>query len=148
MMQPGFGPLWAGMSSFFVGVGMGLTSTAFIVSIQSAVSYDKRGAATASNMFMRNLGSTIGVALLGSILNSSLLNRLDDSGNSFTLESVNMILSIDSRAQLPEADKLVLQEALAFGLRNVYSIALLCALISFLLIFGLRGLKGVKRDVK
>lgn len=148
MMQPGFGPLWAGMSSFFVGVGMGLTSTAFIVSIQSAVSYDKRGAATASNMFMRNLGSTIGVALLGSILNSSLLNRLDDSGNSFTLESINMILSIDSRAQLPEADKLVLQEALAFGLRNVYSIALLCALISFLLIFGLRGLKGVKRDVK
>ncbi|WP_404466607.1 MDR family MFS transporter [Planococcus rifietoensis] len=147
-MQPGFGPLWAGMSSFFVGVGMGLTSTAFIVSIQSAVSYDKRGAATASNMFMRNLGSTIGVALLGSILNSSLLNRLDDSGNSLSLESVNSILSIDSRRQLPEADKLVLQEALAFGLRNVYSIAFLCALISFLLIFGLRGLKGVKPDVK
>ncbi|MBU9672223.1 MFS transporter [Planococcus sp. CP5-4] len=148
MMQPGFGPLWAGMSSFFVGIGMGLTSTAFIVSIQSAVSYDKRGAATASNMFMRNLGSTIGVALLGSILNSSLLSRLDDSGNNLSLESVNSILSIDSRLQLPEADKLVLQEALAFGLRNVYSIAFLCALVSFLLIFGLRGLKGVKPDVK
>lgn len=147
-MQPGFGPLWAGMSSFFVGVGMGLTSTAFIVSIQSAVPYDKRGAATASNMFMRNLGSTIGVALLGSILNSSLLKQLGGSGNSLSLESVNSILSIDSRGELPAADKLVLQEALAFGLRNVYSIAFLCALISFLLIFGLRGLKGVKRDVK
>ncbi|OED32823.1 MFS transporter [Planococcus maritimus] len=147
-MQPGFGPLWAGMSSFFVGVGMGLTSTAFIVSIQSAVSYDKRGAATASNMFMRNLGSTIGVALLGSILNSSLLNRLNDAGSRLSLESVNAILSMDSRAKLPEAEKQVLQEALAFGLRNVYSIAFLCALISVLLIFGLRGLKGVKPDVQ
>ena len=148
LMQPGFGPFWAGMSSFFVGVGMGLTSTAFIVSIQSAVSYDKRGAATASNMFMRNLGSTIGVALLGSILNSSLLNRLNDAGSSLSLDSVNSILSINSRAQLPEAEKQVLQEALAFGLRNVYGIAFLCALLSFLLIFGLRGLKGVKPDVK
>ncbi|MGM0897692.1 MAG: MDR family MFS transporter [Bacillota bacterium] len=147
-MQPGFGPLWAGMSSFFVGVGMGLTSTAFIVSIQSAVPYDKRGAATASNMFMRNLGSTIGVALLGSILNSSLLSRLNESGNSLTLESVNAILSIDSRMQLSIEDKLVLQEALAFGLRNVYSIAFICALISFMLIFGLRGLKGGKTNVK
>lgn len=147
-MRPEFGPLWAGMSSFFVGVGMGLTSTAFIVSIQSAVAYDKRGAATASNMFMRNLGSTIGVALLGSILNSSLLNRFQESGSSLTLESVNAILSIDSRAQLSADERFLMQEALAYGLSNVYSIAFLCALLSFLLIFGLRGLKGVKPDVK
>lgn len=148
VMQPEFGPLWAGMSSFFIGAGMGLTSTAFIVSIQSAVSYEKRGAATASNMFMRNLGSTIGVALLGSILNSSLLRHFEQNGSNFTLESVNAILSIDSRSRLPLEERIVLQEALAGGLQNVYSITFLCALLSFLLIFGLRGLKGVKADVK
>lgn len=148
LMQPSFGPLWAAASSFFVGVGMGLTSTAFIVSIQSAVSYDKRGAATASNMFMRNLGSTIGVALLGSILNSSLLHRFHGSNSDLGLDSVNAILSAESRSQLPAENSVLLQEALAFGLRNVYSVAFLCAMISFALIFGLRGLKGVKADVK
>ncbi|MBT2581786.1 MDR family MFS transporter [Planococcus sp. ISL-109] len=147
-MRPEFGPLWAGMSSFFIGAGMGLTSTAFIVSIQSAVSYEKRGAATASNMFMRNLGSTIGVALLGSILNSSLLKYFEQNGSSLTLESVNAILSAGSRSQLPMEERMMLQEALAFGLRNVYSLTFFCALLSFSLIFGLRGLKGVKPDVK
>ena len=148
LMRPEFGPLWAGMSSFMIGAGMGLTSTAFIVSIQSAVSYDKRGAATASNMFMRNLGSTIGVALLGSILNSSLLKYFNDNDSSLTLESVNAILSASSRSGLPAEERMMLQEALALGLQNVYSVTLLCALLSFMLIFGLRGLKGVKPDVK
>ncbi len=34
MMGAGSGPWWAAMASFFVGVGMGLTSTSFIVTIQ------------------------------------------------------------------------------------------------------------------
>ncbi|WP_416145017.1 MDR family MFS transporter [Planococcus koreensis] len=80
LMQASFGPWWAAMSSFFIGVGMGLTSTAFIVSIQSAVSYEQRGSATASNIFMRNLGSTIGAALLGSVLNVTLLNYFRSTG--------------------------------------------------------------------
>ena len=67
------GPLWAAVGSFFIGIGMGLTLTVFIVSIQSTVNWQQRGIATASNMFMRNLGNTIGAALLGGILNSRLI---------------------------------------------------------------------------
>ena len=72
------GPLWAAVGSFFVGFGMGLTSTAFIVSIQSTVSWQQRGIATAANMFMRNLGNTIGAALLGGILNNRLAHYLSE----------------------------------------------------------------------
>ncbi len=148
LMQPGFGPLWAAMSSFFIGVGMGLTSTAFIVTIQASVSYELRGSATASNMFMRNLGSTIGVALLGSILNSSLLRYFADNGKDYSLSSINDLLSVDSRAGI-SADALgFLQQALAGALQNVYLVTAFFALLSFILILGLRGQKGVKSSVK
>ena len=148
LMQPGFGPLWAAMSSFFIGVGMGLTSTAFIVTIQASVSYELRGSATASNMFMRNLGSTIGVALLGSILNSSLLRYFADNGKDYSLSSINDLLSVDSRAGI-SADALgFLQQALVGALQNVYLVTAFFALLSFILILGLRGQKGVKSSVK
>ncbi|ANU10397.1 drug resistance MFS-type transporter [Planococcus antarcticus DSM 14505] len=148
LMQPEFGPLWAAMSSFFVGLGMGLTSTAFIVSIQAAVSYEQRGSATASNMFMRNLGSTIGVALLGSILNSSLLRYFAANGQNYSLSSINDLLSVDSRAEISGEALGFLQQALAGALQNVYLVTALFALVSFILIFGLRGQKGVKSSVK
>lgn len=148
LMQPGFGPLWAAMSSFFVGLGMGLTSTAFIVSIQASVSYELRGSATASNMFMRNLGSTIGVALLGSILNSSLLRSFADNDQNYSLSSINDLLSADSRAGLSVETLGFLQLGLAGALQNVYLVTAFFALVSFILIFGLRGQKGVKSSVK
>ena len=46
MMDAGSGPWWAAMGSFFVGVGMGLTSTSFIVTIQGASPREARGSAT------------------------------------------------------------------------------------------------------
>lgn len=61
-MNASSGPLWAAIASFFVGVGMGLTSTGFVVTIQGAVSRKERGSATAANMFMRNFGNTVAAA--------------------------------------------------------------------------------------
>lgn len=73
--------LWAMMASFFVGVGMGLTTTSFIVSIQSAVPWNQRGAATAANSFMRNLGR---------ILNARLRQHFEQSDHQANvLESFN-----------------------------------------------------------
>lgn len=143
LMQAEYGPWWAAMSSFFIGVGMGLTSTAFIVSIQAAVSYEQRGSATASNIFMRNLGSTIGAALLGSVLNSTLLNYFRSTGQNFTLNSVNELLTEDGRAALPQDAMDFLQEGLAQASQNVYGLTAVFALISLLLIFGLPRKRGV-----
>src|SRR5690625_5110914 len=47
MLSPERGPIWAGTGSFFIGIGMGMTSTAFIVAIQSSTPWDIRGIATA-----------------------------------------------------------------------------------------------------
>jgi EmrB/QacA subfamily drug resistance transporter len=137
-MTASSGPLWAALGSFIVGVGMGLTSTAFIVSIQSTVSWEQRGIATAANMFMRNLGNTIGAALLGGILNNRLANYLnanaDKTEDQLTVDSANLLLKENERADLHITVKELLQEGLTQSLHWVYYVVLTFAIISLILI--------------
>ncbi|ALC91158.1 MFS transporter [Bacillus sp. FJAT-18017] len=136
-MTPEAGPAMAAAGSFIIGLGMGLTSTAFIVLIQSTVSWQQRGIATASNMFMRNLGNTIGAALLGGILNSrfsAYLADKGDEGEGLTLDSANILLDKAERENLPAGVLEILQEGLTISLHTVYLGVLLFAVISMVLI--------------
>jgi len=66
-------PYWYLVGAMIViGFGMGYSLTPLTVLLQSAVSWDMRGAATASNTFMRTLGQTVGIAAFGSALNNNL----------------------------------------------------------------------------
>ncbi|MBM7586646.1 EmrB/QacA subfamily drug resistance transporter [Bacillus pakistanensis] len=135
-MSPASGPIWAASGSFFIGIGMGLTSTSFIVSIQSTVSWKQRGIATAANMFMRNLGSTIGAALLGGVLNSRIQTYLQNHGSeNANLDVVNMLLDESKRSELNSTLKEVLQEGLTISLQWVYAVVLIVAIISFIMIW-------------
>ncbi|MDR4946214.1 MDR family MFS transporter [Neobacillus cucumis] len=133
-MSASSGPIWAAIGSFLVGAGMGFTSTAFIVSIQSTVDWQQRGIATAANMFMRNLGNTIGAALLGGILNNRMVYYFSKNNKSLTIEDANKLLKAEERSQLTKSVKGVLQEGLTFSLHNVYYVVLAFAVISMLLI--------------
>jgi MFS family permease len=66
-------------STFVVGVGLGLLSAPTIVAVQSVVDWQRRGVVTATNMFARNLGSAVGVAVFGAIANTTLANRFADA---------------------------------------------------------------------
>lgn len=134
-MSASSGPLWAAVGSFIVGVGMGLTSTAFIVSIQSTVGWEQRGIATASNMFMRNLGNTIGAALLGGILNNRLSHYFSQKNHTFSVDDVNLLLKSNERDNLSELVRSFLQNGLTHSLHFVYYVVLVFAMISLLLIF-------------
>jgi MFS family permease len=72
IQAPGLSPWVPGGGSPVMGFGMGFLSTAAIVIIQDSVGWVERGSATASNLFARNLGSTLGVTVLGAALNISL----------------------------------------------------------------------------
>ncbi|MFZ3579900.1 MDR family MFS transporter [Virgibacillus sp. DJP39] len=136
LLTPEMGPVWAGAGSFFIGVGMGFTSTSFIVSIQSTVNWERRGIATATNMFMRSLGSAIGAALLGGLLNSKIESYLTNHslGNKVSINASNQILNLDSHGELSEKIKSVLQDGLTAGLHNVYSLLLIMAVVACILI--------------
>ncbi|MGD6994749.1 MDR family MFS transporter [Sutcliffiella horikoshii] len=135
-LSPDDGPVWAAFGSFMIGVGMGFSTTAFIVSIQSTVPWQKRGVATASNMFMRTLGSTIGAALLGGILNSRIQEHLRENGalDQFSLDSTTLLLNEEQRNQLSESMRVLLQDGLTSALQTVYLVVAGFAVISFLLI--------------
>lgn len=140
LMEPESGPWWAAVSSFFLGVGMGLTSTAFIVSIQNTVEWKQRGAATAANMFMRNLGNTVGAALLGGVLNSRLnafLQNQSDDEQTLSIDSVNELLGGNSEAYSDSAFRL-LKEGLDYSLHSVYVVVLIFALFSFFFLLLLK----------
>ncbi len=62
-------PAMAGAGSFVMGFGMGLLSITSIILIQDSVDWNMRGAATASNVFARSLGNTLGASVLGALLN-------------------------------------------------------------------------------
>ncbi|AEG44673.1 major facilitator superfamily MFS_1 [Isoptericola variabilis 225] len=55
---------------FVVGVGMGLTAVPTLIAAQSSARFTERGAVTGTNMFARSLGSAVGVAVCGAIVNA------------------------------------------------------------------------------
>ena len=68
--------IWrVGLSGFVLGVGLGLISVSTVVAVQSTVGWARRGVVTGTNMFIRTLGSAVGVAVFGSIANGRLAHR-------------------------------------------------------------------------
>jgi len=65
-----------GLPCFVMGVGFGFVASPGIVAAQSSVEWTSRGVATGANMFARNVGSSVGVAVYGAIANGVLARRL------------------------------------------------------------------------
>jgi EmrB/QacA subfamily drug resistance transporter len=74
-VQEGSGLWRVAVSSFVLGIGMGFASVSTVVAIQSVVGWARRGVVTGSNMFIRTLGSAVGIAVFGSIANTTLADR-------------------------------------------------------------------------
>ena len=55
-----------------MGFGMGLISVPSLVLVQEIADSTQRGSVTASNIFSRNFGSTLGATLLGAVFNHGL----------------------------------------------------------------------------
>ncbi|MBX3205458.1 MAG: MFS transporter [Labilithrix sp.] len=60
-------------ASAVFGIGMGLANTAQVIAVQTSVSFNQRGVATASTMFFRSIGGTIGVGVMGVVLARALM---------------------------------------------------------------------------
>ncbi|MGE5705039.1 MAG: MDR family MFS transporter [Clostridia bacterium] len=66
-------PEWVIPAAMFVmGLGFGSSFTALTIAVQSSVTWQQRGIATGTLQFVRTMGQTLGVAMLGVVLNLSL----------------------------------------------------------------------------
>jgi EmrB/QacA subfamily drug resistance transporter len=57
------------ISCFVVGLGLGLVASPTLIAAQSSVPWSERGVVTGANMFLRSMGSAVGVAIFGAIAN-------------------------------------------------------------------------------
>ncbi|UOQ47080.1 MFS transporter [Gracilibacillus caseinilyticus] len=129
------GPVYAGLSSFIVGVGMGLSSTTFIVSIQNTVSWHARGVATSLNMFMRIIGSAVGAALLGGILNIQLKGYYQQKGEDLDIASTDVLLDEGMRESITAETLEAMQEGLTYALHTVYTGLFVIGTLTFIILW-------------
>ena len=127
-LTPLHGVWWASSGSLLIGIGMGLCNTTFIVSIQAAVPWNQRGAATSSVMFLRFVGQSLGAASFGAVLNLTLLRQAPEAA-----KMVDRLLEPAQRALLPASDQARLTDLIAFGLHNTYLLAGTLSTIAFIL---------------
>jgi EmrB/QacA subfamily drug resistance transporter len=67
------GALWQlALPCFVMGIGFGYVASPGVIVAQSSVGWQHRGVATGTNMFSRSVGSAVGVAAFGAIVNSRL----------------------------------------------------------------------------
>jgi MFS family permease len=66
-------------SCLVVGLGLGLVATPTLIAAQASVPWNERAVVTGTNMFMRSVGSAVGVAIFGAIANAVIAGRGGDA---------------------------------------------------------------------
>jgi EmrB/QacA subfamily drug resistance transporter len=129
-LTPERGPGWAFASGSLIGFGIGFCNTTFLVAAQNAVPWNQRGAATSGNIFMRQVGASFGAAVLGGVINWSLVHRVPEGR-----EAIDRLMDPIQRAGVPAADLARLTDAIAGSLTTVYVVVALFAALSLALAF-------------
>lgn len=121
LLAPDSHPAWAGVGSLVLGFGMGLLSVGSMIVIQDSVVLNERGSATASNLFSRNLGNTVGASLLGAIQTYSLARS-----GAVTTDQLRRLL--DAPGTMSAAASQAVRDALQHSLHLTFTVMLVIAL--------------------
>ncbi|UFJ39759.1 MFS transporter [Brevibacillus humidisoli] len=159
--------LIAVINMIIVGTGLGIAFPIFTLTVQNAVEHKLLGVATASSQLFRQLGGTIGVALMGTVMgqrmNTEMQNRiteagLDQQGGAIDpavaerltqLQDPQMLMDPQQleqiRRSLPEAAQelfaqivLIMREALSASLSTVFLVGALVVFSAFVMTLFLR----------
>jgi len=74
-----------GLFCFTTGFGMGWLVPVGVIAAQASVEWGERAVVTGTNLFMRSIGSAVGVAVLGSIANAVIAGRGGDVSDPSTV---------------------------------------------------------------
>ncbi len=129
-MEPGVSPAVAGAGSAVMGLGMGFLNTSAIVIIQDSVGWGERGSATASNIFSRNLGSTLGATALGAVLNISLARR--GGGTAVHFDQIRQLLDHARTGPGEDAIRAALGQSLHVTFWAIFAVAALTLVLATL----------------
>jgi EmrB/QacA subfamily drug resistance transporter len=138
-LGPQTSPVVAGVGVFIIGCGMGLLSVTSIALVQDSVEWSMRGSATASVIFARSLGSTIGATAIGTLLNVGIIHY----GNGALATRLHALLNQPSGLTQLSGDPLVravFHHALRWSFFGIMTLAVLAALATWLIPVARRGI--------
>lgn len=126
-LGPTSSPVVPAIGSLIMGFGMGNISLSSLMLIQEIVISSERGSATASNLFSRNIGSTLGASLFGAVFNLALAS--ESHSGKLLAEKIRQALNVGNT---PLAIDPAAQQALQLALHFTF---LAMALISLMIVF-------------
>lgn len=112
-----------------LGAALGIFQLPLIIGVQSSVGWSERGTATASILFYRQIGQSVGAALFGAVANGVLAARLGGAGD---LDSVARALEDPASLTADAADRL--RRAVDAAVDHVYVGAALAAVLALLVL--------------
>ncbi len=107
------------LDQVLIGAGFGLLSTPSLIGIQSMVGWEQRGVVTSSNIFTRNLGQSLGAAVIGAIFNNSFLQQMKNAPAEISA-STNNVMELFHNPELGESAKDFLRNAINNSMHHIY----------------------------
>ncbi|MFV2050122.1 MFS transporter [Metabacillus litoralis] len=148
-----------------VGIGIGVGMTVFTLTVQNAVEQKFLGVATATSQLFRSIGGTVGVALMGTVLNQRMSDNMAEllkdvqqqaasvppemQENLQSLQNPQLLLDHEKLSQIQQSmpaemvslfEKFVtmLQDSLSFALSGVFMTATIVMIAAVALTFFLK----------
>jgi fucose permease len=127
-MTPKSAFIWLEAGTVLVGLGMGFSNQTFLLVVQGGVGWSQRGVATASLLFLRTIGQSLGAAIGGALLNFGIARDAPGAG-----DALERLLEPARRTSLSADTIAHLGAAIAAALHNVYLIAAILAALALVM---------------
>lgn len=121
------------LDQVLIGAGFGLMFTPSLVGLQSMVAWEHRGVVTGANIFCRNLGQSLGAAVMGAIFNNVFLGRLPLAPPG-TPDSTNEVIKLIQAPGTAPAVRTFLENAVNASMRGAYWGMVAFSLLLFILL--------------
>ncbi len=119
-------------SMFVAGFGIGLVMQVLVVAVQNSVSYRDLGVATSGNTLFRNIGSSLGTAVVGTVFASELATQLHRAFPNAPKGQLNTShFSAASLARLPPAAHSAFLQAYSAALDKAFRVAGFVSIAAF-----------------
>lgn len=118
------------------GFSIGFSFSVFNLSAIHSVKMKQRGQANSTMAFIRTLGMTVGITIFGIIQRNSFSARMNEvgAGNIVTNEDPRMIMSAETRAQIPEDVLNSFTEALSSSITQTFTWGMVPAVLALIFV--------------
>jgi EmrB/QacA subfamily drug resistance transporter len=129
----------------FLGIGMGLVGVTGVLAAQNSVKRAQLGVATSSINFSRQMGGAVGVAIVGSVVNTGLVSRLNHAFPGANV-SASSVFSPGAKQELSPGVLHAVRLAFAGALHQAFLACLVIGIVALLSSFLMP--KGRAQDMR